>query len=1607
MAADDSVKSLVAEITLQPTGWADTVKQMRAQLSQVADDDKANAVQAAKASGSAIDYLKQQAALSAALTAEAKATVAQEAAKAAAIKTSAEAAAEQVKSQLAAATLSRAQATAQEAATKAAMAAQIAAASTQLNAERLITEQKRKHVAAAAEELAETKKLAAEKAKEASEERKIAQESRLAAREQKEQNENSLRGRLSETLGSGLFGKNNTGGSVASTGLMALLGGGTGALTLAAGGAAFEGLEKLLDKIKEFTEDSGGLQKLLETFEKLAATHSTGATEFLEQLETATLHLVPEVDLLRTANAFMQSGLKISSEDMVKLTASTVALSRAQGNDAGQAVQALGRYFLTGHARTLSYATGIKQVNFALRGVSPETSVAAKSQMELAHTMKVINDRADALGPVALTYTDRLKQMAVLSNEFFEDVAQGAVKSSGFSILLGILDRLIGKFSKLGNASTNIGKLIGSSFVVVAAVFKNIEDVIARFGKAWNDIFEGTKTNKTLTAIQAIARAFAVVAEMVNAAVTPILLMLDTIDALAKASNDPKLKDRARISSDLREKGGVANTVRADVFGVTSGYDKDYAAAVKTNLGDSVGKEERRITEFHREMNRMVQSIGDKDTTPKGTGIDIQLPDDPGLDRKNALQEAAATTQAKIKAAQEWLAQKKTLDDEEKEDNENLYKDGKESAEDYYNTKRQLAERALHESVFAILAEANLQKKEIEYQAKLGEFDQTTKTMKLAGVDDDTKKKVSDAQRQKSRQDSQIQREQDQENIEAHKQAIQEQLQVTLKGFEDQKEALKAAQSESTITASSSLTGQIGIIQEETAAKIKAATETFLSGEKGPRQYADALKSIAVAGAEASKELDALKNQSVQSVFSDVNQRYSAMLNQNQGLQGLLASPGGFGATGGETQENLQRQQQQLLQSQISSLEALATQATPYSNTWNQIVDSIVKAQTALQGLNAEMAENQSKSYQTASIFGTMAQQGESIFKGSFGQGFVQSLGQGAKSFQDTFKMNQQFGGTKQTDPALQALIDQAKDVSDGMRTASQESTTGLTQFYNALQQATPAINDMAAAAIKMAAAAGGGSSSSNSEISQFSKGITDNGHSSDWNTVSNLGGSSPIVKGPPSSSGDGGGSGVFGALGTSITGLIHGDTGSFAAFSKALQGAIQQIGSFISTISNAKSPLAGAFGGGLSGSSLGGSIGSAFKGIKDAGPIGAIVGAIGGTIMGLISGAKNQQIHQNIIDMTQAYNAIMAATAAGTASITQQMTQIQALVNQANAQAANSKKGSAQYTQEAQQYNQQLQQLQAQVTATMASLHEQLQVLSAPDAYQQWVQNIDSVVDQYKTFAAAAQNATELGQANQYLSQSLQAIGLQMGEQLQTDEETAIQQALDLNTALNQRNALERQYLDQVHSVMSQGSLTRQVTTAQSKFSQLYDAAAQYNQQMDQMNQEINLDQAQVSAAQQVFNLATTRSGLEQQLLNLQKAGIAQDMSRISAMQNLLQILGQTGYSLTGGTSAADPNALVAAILAALLGQVPGTSGSNSALGTLLGILSGSGGIPGGATSSSGQYTAWTGSVAPKPSSGSSGSTTASVSLLDAATAGAYAKRASFGYGQFRGQNL
>jgi hypothetical protein len=268
-------------------------------------------------------------------------------------------------------------------------------------------------------------------------------------------------------------------------------------------------LEMALEKLKEFSKEVGPLQQVREQFEKLAASRGISApAKFIEELRGATHGLVNDMQLYRNANTFMQSSIHASNEDIISLTKATVGLARAQGRDATEAVQHLQRFFLTGRAMTLAYATGIQMANLRVGQLGHGTDTTIRTQIQFKQALEAVTEQYKMIGEPAETYTEKLEKVGVAAYRVLEEFMLGLENSAGFKAFLEQLDEI----------ATQLGMF---------------SEKAAGFGEKFGDIFAGAGI-----ALEGLAGAFTLIRPLLEGVVNLVDELAREFTALSVSSDD-------------------------------------------------------------------------------------------------------------------------------------------------------------------------------------------------------------------------------------------------------------------------------------------------------------------------------------------------------------------------------------------------------------------------------------------------------------------------------------------------------------------------------------------------------------------------------------------------------------------------------------------------------------------------------------------------------------------------------------------------------------------------------------------------------------------------------------------------------------------------------------------------------------------------------------------------------------------------------------------------------------------------------------------------------------------------------------------------------------
>ena len=495
--ADNAAQELLAKLSLDLTDFKSAVGQAKDLLADAFKEENERVATSQAATEEAIAGVKTQVELQKQLQAQAATVTAQEKAKTAELQT-----------QIAQQKLVAAQAKLSADASASAKKLELQAAQAAIAAQKLLSEQ---HAAHAKESLAQLNQLAAAKRVEAAEAAAATAKNTTAQKEQlaviqkqilalrlknleeakraggghNAGEEVGRGGGLINSLFGSSFGKENTEAiSGAASGISRqLFGGGlsgsiaqgmlTGGLTVAAIEGIGESIKGLVEKFQELVPELGKLSQMQNTFEELArgkGIKDTGA--LLDQIREKTLNLATDTDILRTANTFLQSPLKMTTQDMLRLTEATVNLARANGKSVPEAMQALNQFYLTGRAMSLAHVTQINREALTVRNLGSALTETQRKQEQFSIAAKVIETKSDQLGQTPITYQERTKALEISTARLEEATGQGIMHSKGFNVVNDILDSLIKKFGSLEEVARSFGDSIGN---VVGGVVKGAQ----------------------------------------------------------------------------------------------------------------------------------------------------------------------------------------------------------------------------------------------------------------------------------------------------------------------------------------------------------------------------------------------------------------------------------------------------------------------------------------------------------------------------------------------------------------------------------------------------------------------------------------------------------------------------------------------------------------------------------------------------------------------------------------------------------------------------------------------------------------------------------------------------------------------------------------------------------------------------------------------------------------------------------------------------------------------------------------------------------------------------------------------------------------------------
>lgn len=1357
--------------------------------------------------------------------------------------------------------------------------------------------------------------------------------------------------------GSGSLLGSVAGGVVAGAGIVGII---------EAAGAA---LERFVDKLKEVSVESGSLVALENVFRGLAQGAGVNADQLMQRLQVSTEGLVSKLSLLKIATAGLRSPYNLSAQAIEQLTADVTKLAESSGHTAQEGINALVSSMERGRPYMLGMVTGITNLRDSMRDIPPVMNAGQRSTLEWARTLSILHKQAENIGELPPTLEKVVTQMKVASQNLFLSFGEGLNTSGGIANLSASIEQITGNFGKMEGAARSVGTAVGNVFTGIgnAAVFAS-----QHIGEIKLALELATAALLAFTAQAAISRIVALGGAMLEYAVSvnKAKTAQDGLNAASAAFGKTNLiiagltltfyalgKQIEQDSSEVEKMSGQAVTFGDKWHGVLGTISNDFdVIGQKLHSVFGAGIEQAAPG---KSWQTFAQGIAGAQAARTGNVADRFLhPQDiigkaiPGqkLDNSETPQqrarEAAEEKAAEAAAAKEMLEQRKLEIQQEKELDDAAYADGEESFEQHQQKMLAIAAETREASLEQAGEILNATITEIRGQMAAG-----TKTAK----DGYLQMQAAESQYQTQSLAAQLTYQTAAAKIAMDGAKMKRDTVVAAAKAElqSQTETLKAQEQQSNsnvrtgaISPDEYYSERVQQIQSLAEKQIDEANKVYQAGASNAKTLQDRADAINKAIQEASDKLTALQLaqpevdlQSIQHRFQPQERALSSQLGAEQSQQQ-------YGANVPVTQtlqELISNGGSQLTEYE-TLLEKMNAQGQQFSDTWWNVYAAMQSTFQQMQKYNEELQKAGDYAQPLAQIFQSLNSVA-GLWTSKWAQGFSKSVGGGIKELQDSTKQRQQvqaaFGGGPQfnEDPHMAALQRSA----DSAGASVQTTVTAFSALNAALGVSVSAL---AAFASRM----NGNLKPENPDISDQ---VVNGGPDDNTQTV-HVNATNP--------------DNVLQTENPDISNLKVSSSTSgqdkFTSFATGIQGAVGALVGFTSAISRSTSALGGAVAGGTGGAGVGNvanGLMSNMGGIM--GSLSTFMPAIGagiGVVVGAIVGQKNAQMENEVSQLSSQYSGIMQSFSENTDNLNLTITRMESLIQQASADEANSKKGGAQFASMISQYNQELDSLTNQQSTLMSQMETQLAIFDTPTGMQSFLTTLNGIIEQYDKFAGAAQNASQLAQANEFLSDSLSQFTTSLQNNYTNDQESAINDALSLNELLSTRSTLMSNLNSQVVGVLEQGVLTRQQTSGQTKGEQIENIESAASQQLSSINQEISLEQYKVSIEQYIFNLATTKIGLETQLLALQEGQASQSMAAIQALQQLINALESGNYNFT------------------TLQQLLNSLGYSGAAGL----------IP-------------SNTLAPV------GSGTSSASAFDNIASSAYQSRANAGYGTYRGQGL
>jgi len=278
----------------------------------------------------------------------------------------------------------------------------------------------------------------------------------------------------------------------------------------------------------------------------------------------------------------------------------------------------------------------------------------------------------------------------------------------------------------------------------------------------------------------------------------------------------------------------------------------------------------------------------------------------------------------------------------------------------------------------------------------------------------------------------------------------------------------------------------------------------------------------------------------------------------------------------------------------------------------------------------------------------------------------------------------------------------------------------------------------------------------------------------------------------------------------------------------------------------------------------------------------GGILSTIGRLFSGLFTKAAREIASRIRTSVSETLNAFRSGSAALGATI-QQLEQQRA---EAIRKLSGKKGGRKELDRLLPQIDQALAGLREQQQAIFAQFESRLDLLRTGSAFREVAAGVRDAVAQYREYVAAG---GDLARANEFLSRTLEELRGNAAVELEAGERQAIEDALELNRLLHERQAFLDDIAAQEQRIRGRGVLERQRTVAQDKSIELEALRKKKEERLAEFDFDIRLLEHKLAGESQIFDLARERTALETRLLELKAREFDRELAQLAALRDVV----------------------------------------------------------------------------------------------------------------------